>query len=95
MPWVGRTMDRKATLRQMAEEERKAAEVWRVLRHSGRGGGPEVASLWREVFAGPEVEARQRYSTIRLGVRQGGVRLVTPKGEIDSEHGAPRLRTRW
>jgi hypothetical protein len=68
---------------------------WRVLRHSGRGSGSEEVAGWKEKFAGPEDEARERYRKLQDAMRQGGVRLVKPDGTTDSERWAPRLRMRW
>jgi hypothetical protein len=71
-----------------------ASPRWRLLRHSGRQGGPE-SDGWRDTFTGPEWRARSRYRAASAAMRQGGLRLCRPDGRVDSERHAPRLRSRW
>ena len=66
---------------------------WKVERVSGRWGDD-----WRAV--GPkhgesEEKANKRYLALFGKLRQGGVRLVDPAGEVRAMATAPRLRTRW
>jgi hypothetical protein len=64
---------------------------WLILRHSGRKD-----SGWRGVGASKHEEfARRKYRARLDGVRQGGLRLVSPDGVIAAEYWAPRVRTRW
>ncbi len=95
MLWVGKLMDRKRARRLLADQTARAAEVWTVRRHSGRGSGPSREASWVERFKGPEDKARAKYAKISAAMRQGGVRLLRPDGTIDSERHEPRVRTRW
>ena len=66
---------------------------WKVERVSGRWGDD-----WRPV--GPkrgesEEKANRRYLELSGKMRQGGVRLVDPAGQVRATSTAPRLRTRW
>lgn len=63
---------------------------WKVVRHSGRNG-----SEWRQRFVGSEPVARSLYLKLATDLRQGGVRLINPAGEIADAVWAPRLRSRW
>lgn len=56
----------------------KASEPgWQVHRH---GGGRKLG--WRRAFTGNERPAWNQVNLIRFDMRQGGVRLVDPKGVI-------------
>ncbi len=61
-----------------------------VLRHGGR-----ATDRWREVYRGPERQARRKYTKLRLDMRQGEVKLIGPDGTLLEYEWAPRLRTRW
>jgi hypothetical protein len=64
--------------------------VWSVLRHGGRR-----TDHWRQTFHGTEEAARKWYAIDYKNMRQGGVRLVRPDGEIELNEWAPRVRSRW
>ena len=55
-------------------------ESWSVTRHGGRR-----ADSWRVVFAGPEAKAREAFAGRKIGMRQGGLRLMKPNGSLDVE----------
>lgn len=63
---------------------------WRVMRHSGRRDGE-----WRLIYEGAEDQARYTFSRSVDRLRQGGLRLVSPRGEIAVQQWGPALRTRW
>ena len=54
-----------------------SAPGWQVHRH---GGGR--THVWRRAFAGNEKPARNQEFLLRVGMQQGGVRLVDPEGVI-------------
>ena len=57
----------------------RGAVLWTVERHGGK-----VHDWWRLIFSGSESGARERFEQIRVSLRQGGVRLREPGGEINS-----------
>ncbi|WPA89754.1 hypothetical protein MCACPph1_CDS0014 [Moorella phage MCACPph1] len=62
-----------------------------VIRHGGRS-----CDRWREVFKGEsEEKALAIYEREYEKMRQGGVILLGPQGEIKRRNWAPRIRTRW
>lgn len=63
---------------------------FKVLRDGGR-----IDCGWREVYSGPEERARKKYTKIAEDMRQGGLILEGPEGQILAKVTAPRLRTRW
>ena len=75
-----------------AEKTRTArGEYWRVERHGGRR-----TDRWRVVAAYiREANGRWKFNELKAEMRQGGVRLYRPDGELADEVVAPALRTRW
>lgn len=80
-----------ASAEQTARAWSNSVGRWLVLRHSGRSGDPWRLKFW----TGVEAEARARFDELAGELRQGGVALATPEGEIINITSAPRLRTRW
>lgn len=70
--------------------EEAGAQEWTVWRHGGRSGDE-----WRCVARGSEAECREQYRRLFVAMRQGGVELRDPSGEVVDRAWAPRLRTRW
>lgn len=74
---------------------------WKVSRHGGREG-----DWWRTLYEGPDPEeARRVFEKARENMRQGGVLLRDPRGEVmahpqaryarsNPQAGLPRARTR-
>jgi hypothetical protein len=64
---------------------------WKVERNGGRRDTP-----WRLLGAYlTETHARARYELEVQKMRQGGVQLRRPDGELEHRTTAPRIRTRW
>lgn len=51
--------------------------MWKVIRHPGRQDG-----TWKIRYEGVKDEAIEDYEKIRGQMRQGGVGLVNPNGDI-------------
>jgi hypothetical protein len=70
---------------------------WVIMRHGGR-----TNCEWRDITRypadyqyGAEKSARDLYQCLMVDVRQGGLALVNPSGEIVAFYSAPLVRTRW
>lgn len=70
---------------------RPTSGEYAVFRHGGRENTP-----WHRVagFAS-EAAARERYGRELVKMRQGGLELRGPGGEIVESAWAPRLHSRW
>lgn len=63
---------------------------WHVWRHGGNR-----SHSWRVIASQPFRDAALVYQAHARKMRQGGVRLVAPDGEIVYSAAAPLLRSRW
>jgi hypothetical protein len=67
------------------------AGKWSVWRHGGRRNDKWHAIRWDET----EAPCQHAYEKARSDMRQGGVQLISPNGEIVDSGWAPRVRSRW
>lgn len=74
----------------MPQDSNEPSPRWQVLRHGGM-----ASNRWRVVIDGDEQKCRKVYDALVVSLRQGGIRLVDPTGEVKESASAPRLRTRW
>ncbi len=51
--------------------------IWKVQRYSGR-----KSETWCIVFSGDEAAARQHHEELLRRVDRGGLRLLSPEGEV-------------
>lgn len=66
-------------------------QPYRVERHGGA-----ASHNWRVAFRSFDGGiAGDKFRDLESAMRQGGVRLVSPAGEIIKSAWAPRLRSRW
>lgn len=69
-----------------------ATGQWVVWRHGGRQD-----CQWHPIYPqhATEESARAAYQKAFAEMRQGGVKLTNPFGQVVASDWAPRLRTRW
>ena len=49
----------------------------------------------KQIFAGDEQKARERYRKEYLRIRQGVIQLLNERSEVVNQYQAPMLRCRW
>ena len=81
----------------------KAAEAapksrWSVMRHGGRYGDRWRDASPRRPWGADEHSAntaKESFRQMHLALRQGGVALIDPEGNVVGFSSGPTLRTRW